>query len=401
MRLLFVHERFGALGGAESNACITAAEMQQRGHVLGLLHGPSTGKDEAGWRKVFGTTFSLEGGPARRAAAALDAFNPDLVYVHKMADLAVIEVLVQSGRPLVRMVHDHDIYCMRSYKYSYFTRRICHRAVSPYCVFPCGAFLARDRQGPLPVKWVSYGAKKREVQLNQEFQRMVVVSQYMKEELLRNGFDPERIEIHPPVPRMGDQGLRSSFSDQNLILFAGQIIRGKGVDVLLQALALVRGRFECVILGDGSDRARCERLARKLGLGDRVQFKGFVPQTELKRFYSDCTVVAVSSVWPEPIATIGLEAMRYALPVVAFNSGGIADWLIDGQNGFLVPWMDHRQFAARLEQLLADKALARQMGERGLEMAGERFDFDRYIEALEEMFHNVIRETTAERGVKR
>ena len=49
MRLLYVHERFGALAGAEANAHITATELGKRGHALGILHGPSTGKNEAGW----------------------------------------------------------------------------------------------------------------------------------------------------------------------------------------------------------------------------------------------------------------------------------------------------------------------------------------------------------------
>jgi glycosyltransferase involved in cell wall biosynthesis len=309
--------------------------------------------------------------------------------VHKMADLNVIEALVNSGRPLVRMVHDHDIYCMKSYRYEYFTRRICTRAVTPYCIFPCAAVLARNRTGLLPFKYVSYRAKKKEVQLNQKFDRCVVVSEYMKQELLRNGFDASRIEIHPPVPRMGDSGLRSSFSERNLILFAGQVIRGKGVDVLLRALSLLTCPFECVILGDGSHRSACERLSCRLQLNDRVLFKGFVPQQELQNYYAECSVVAVSSVWPEPIATIGLEAMRYALPVVAFDAGGISDWLIDGHNGFLVPWMDQSQFASRLEQLLLDKVLAREMGARGLKLAAQRFDFASYILNLERMFDRV------------
>jgi glycosyltransferase involved in cell wall biosynthesis len=84
--------------------------------------------------------------------------------------------------------------------------------------------------------------------------------------------------------------------------------------------------------------------------------------------------------------------MRYALPVVAFDAGGIRDWLIDGHNGFLVPWMDERQFAARIDQLLADKDLARRMGERGLALAAVRFGFDRYIADLEQMFTKVLAE---------
>ncbi len=393
MKLLYVHERFGALAGAEANAHITATELGARGHALGILHGPSTGKNEAAWEKTFPARFPLGAGDNTAVVrAALDAFRPDVVYVHKMADLTVIAALVAAGVPLVRMVHDHDIYCLRSYKYNYFTRRICTRPATPYCIFPCLACVVKNTGGGFPLKWASYATKRREIALNQRFDRMVVVTTYMRDELLRNDFDARRIAIHAPVPRLGDPDLRSDFSDRNLVLYAGQIIRGKGVDVLLQALARLDVKFECVILGDGNHRALCERLAGKLGLADRVHFKGFVPQEELKSYYRECSVVALSSVWPEPIATIGLEVMRYALPVVAFDAGGIKDWLHDGHNGFLVPWMDRRQFAARLKQLLTDKPLARRLGENGLRLVSERYNFAQYIRDLESLFARVIAE---------
>ena len=391
MRILYVHERLGSLGGAEANALITARELKSRGHEVALAHGPSTGKGEENWRRVFDPRYPLN--VSRQSAVqmrkALQDFRPEVIYVHKMADLSVIETLVQSGLPLVRMVHDHDIYCMRSYKYFYSSRQICDRSFSSYCVFGCGAFLARNHGSGLPVKYVSYFDKKREIELNQKFDRMAVVTEYMREELLRNGFAPEKIEIHPPVPMPGDPNLRSSFSDRNLIIYAGQIIRGKGVDVLLESLALVDVPFQCIILGDGSQKRYCQDLARKLGLEDRVTFKGFIPQEELKEYYRECSVVAISSVWPEPIATIGLEVMRYALPVVAFDAGGIKDWLKDGENGFLVPWMDRTAYARAIERLLKDKALARQMGLNGLASVSRNYDFAGYIAGLEQMFTSV------------
>ncbi len=393
MKILYVHERFGALAGAEANAHITASELGIRGHTLGILHGPATGKSEAGWQATFPHRFALQcNNNANCTRAALREFQPDVIYVHKMADLEVIETLIESGVPVVRMVHDHDIYCMRSYKYDYFSREICTRGVGPHCVFSCLASVARNRDDGFPLKWVSYSDKKREVALNRRFHRMVVVTTYMRDELLNNGFDPERIEIHAPVPRMGDPNLRSSFSERNLIMYAGQIIRGKGVDVLLESLALLDVKFECVILGDGNHREYCEKLSRKLGLADRVTFKGFVPQEELKNYYRECSAVALSSLWPEPIATIGLEVMRYALPVVAFDAGGIKDWLRDGQNGFLVPWMDRQKYAAQLKRLLTNKPLARQMGDNGLQFVSERYDFNGYIRDLETMFSNLIAE---------
>lgn len=393
MKLLYVHERFGALAGAEANAFITAEQLGKRGHEIGILHGPGTGKNEEGWREVFPNSYSIDADSVASTNRAIEEFSPDAIYVHKMADLDVIEALVSSGRPLVRMVHDHDIYCMRSYKYNVFTRKICTRPATWYCPTVCGACVVRNRDGGFPLQYVSYAEKKREIALNREFDRMVVVTRYMRDELLRNGFHPERIEIHAPVPRMGEEGLRSKFSERNLIIYAGQIIRGKGVDVLLESLARVKNDFECIILGDGNHKEHCENLSKKLGLSDRVHFRGFVPQEELKSFYRDCSVVALSSLWPEPIATIGLEVMRYALPVVAFDAGGIKDWLEDGHNGYLVPWMDRDAFAGRIDELLEDKAKAREMGEKGFELVSERYDFDGYISDLEKMFTEVSSET--------
>lgn len=390
MRLLYVHERFGALAGAEANAFITAQELGGRGHEIGLMHGPGTGKNEEGWAGVFRHRFLLSGQDHRGVVArTLEEFRPDAVYVHKMADLEVIEALVAGGVPLVRMVHDHDIYCMRSYKYHYFSRRICERPATLFCVYGCLACVVKNSGPGLPLKWVSYRRKRREIALNRRFHRMVVVTRFMRDELLKNGFDARRIRIHAPVPRMGEAGLRSSFSERNLILYAGQIIRGKGVDVLLEALAQVETPFECIILGDGNHKAACEALSRELGLQDRVIFKGFVPQEELKAYYRECSVVALSSVWPEPIATIGLEVMRYALPVVAFDAGGIKDWLEDGHNGYLVPWMDRTAFARRIDKLLTDKPLARRLGENGFQLVSERYDFPGYIADLENLFAEV------------
>ena len=380
--ILFVHEACGSFGGAESNAFATATELRARGHRVGLLTQRRTGHAESAWEELFeGNLFWLHDG----AAHALAAFQADVIYVHKWEEQESLAAFLDGATPTVRMVHDHDIYCLRSYRYHPLTRTPCTRAAGLACVVPCLAPLKRQRGGVLPFRWASYFSKQRELALSRRFDRNIVATEFMKGELLVNGFDAQRIEIIPPVPRPGVV-LRSEFSERNRVLFAGQIIRGKGVDVLLRALALVREKFEAVIVGDGHHRVACEKLAQKLGLADRVKFTGFLPQAEVHEFYRDTSVVVVPSVWPEPMGLVGLEAMRAALPVVAFDSGGIGAWLRDGESGFLVPRMDTAQFARRLDELLADKTLARTMGQRGLERVTRDFDFDRYIAALEGLF---------------
>ncbi|MDF3056460.1 MAG: glycosyltransferase [Rariglobus sp.] len=397
MRLLFVHDRFGALAGAEVNVLLTATELQRRGHNISLVHGPCTGKDEQAWRDTFQRRLEFTSSdPVALLRSAIEAFSPEAIFVHKMSDLDVIEALSTCGVPVARMVHDHDLYCMRGYKYHYFSRQICTRAASPFCIFPCGASLARDPHSRFPLRWVGYLDKRREIELNRRFARMIVATDYMRDELLRNGFLPAQIETHAPVPMVADKKEPSSFDARNRIVYAGQIVRGKGVDILLEALALVTVPFECVILGDGNHRAYCERLSRTLGLADRVKFAGFVSQEKVAGFYRDASLAVMSSVWPEPFGAVGLEAMRHGLPVVAFDAGGIREWLIDGVTGYLAPWMDCARYAACVEIFLKDKALAREMGARGRQWVDQRFNFENYIRGLEEMFTRVTSASLAE-----
>ncbi|MBI3885768.1 MAG: glycosyltransferase family 4 protein [Opitutae bacterium] len=386
MKLLFVHDRFGAQAGAESNLYHTAAALQRRGHQLALAHGPGTGKAEEDWEKVFPERLRiLAENSSSSMDAALDAFLPEVVYLHNAPDLGVVEGLAKSAVPTVRMVHDHRLFCLRGCKYPVWSRRPCPRALSPFCLFPCGGLLQRAPGGSRKFQLAGYLAKKRELELHRGFRRLLVASEYMRAELLRNGIPAERIEIHPPVPPAA-AAPAPDFGPRNLIVFAGQLVRGKGVDVLLEALALVEAPFECVIFGDGHQRAECEALSRRLGLAGRVEFRGYRPQAELADCYRAASLAVVSSVWPEPFGATGLEAMRCGLPVVAFNVGGISEWLLDFENGLLVPWMDRALFAQSIDLLLADKALARHLGARGRQLASERFDFARYVDRLEAVF---------------
>src|SRR5205085_1729680 len=118
-----------------------------------------------------------------------------------------------------------------------------------------------------------------------------------------------------------------------------------------------------------------------------------VPPDEMERSYLDASLFVVSSVWPEPFGLVGPEAMRYGLPVVAFDAGGIREWLLDGENGFLVPWMDTERFAARVQELLLNKPLARELGQRGRDRVHREYAAPVQVARLESLFHEVLRES--------
>jgi glycosyltransferase involved in cell wall biosynthesis len=386
MKLLFVHDHLGAHGGAEANLFEVASALGARGHELALLHGSATGKAEDAWRGIFPVRF--DAGASGAVGTALREFNPEVVFLHNSPGLDTIAALVEGGVPVVRMVHDHHLFCLRGCRYSAWSRTPCTKALSPLCLFPCGG-LVRRTAGSWSLGVGAYLEKKRELELHRRFARLVVASDYMRAELDRNGFRPEQIEIHSPVPgrtMTATAGEAAAAAPLNHIVFAGQIIRGKGVDVLLESLAQVRAPFKCTILGEGHHRPYCERLSQQLGLADRVHFAGYVPAAEVAAHYRTATLAVFSSVWPEPFGLSGLEALRHGVPVVAFDVGGVREWLEDGVNGLLAPWMDRAGFARRVETLLNDAPLARRLGAQGQALATERFDFPRYIDGLEALF---------------
>lgn len=373
LNVLFIHQYSGAMGGAETDILLEAEALKGGGHTVALLYASRTGQSEAAWTETFsGGHQALGANPSETVRSFVNKFAPDVIYYHSLPDLSALRASLNSHLPVVRRVHDHHMYCMRGGKYNYFTRAICSRPASWHCVFPCLGFIGRNPGQSFPFKWVSYQDKLEEIKINRQCDCLLVYSRYQKDELIRNGFDPARIEVQVPVREDSEKGPLSTFSSQNLILFVGQVIRGKGVDLLLQALARLHVPFQARILGDGNHRPSCERLSVRLGLTDRVQFRGFVPRSQMQEHFLQASLLAVSSVWPEPFGLVGREAMQYGLPIVAYDAGGIREWLFDGENGFLVPWKDTSRFAARMEQLLRDKDLARRLGRRGQELVSQQ-----------------------------
>ena len=128
-----------------------------------------------------------------------------------------------------------------------------------------------------------------------------------------------------------------------------------------------------------------------LGLSQQVRFTGYLPPAELEKLYLEASLFAFSSVWPEPFGMAGPEAMRFGLPVVGFDTGAVREWLINGENGFLVPWGDTATFAARMQQLLEDKRLAQHLGLNGRFRVNREYSAARQIDGLEQLFIESIR----------
>jgi glycosyltransferase involved in cell wall biosynthesis len=176
---------------------------------------------------------------------------------------------------------------------------------------------------------------------------------------------------------------------KNVIVYCGQLIRGKGVDYLINSCAQIDDiEWELRIFGRGNDLNRLTELVKRLGLEDRVIFKGF--ESDLHKIYSQAKVFVFPSVWQEPFGLTGLEAMSFELPVVCFDVGGVREWLKDGENGFVVPLKDSRKMAMRIAELLKNPYLNKRMGFFGSKLAKELFNHEKFVNDWSEVINEKI-----------
>jgi glycosyltransferase involved in cell wall biosynthesis len=204
----------------------------------------------------------------------------------------------------------------------------------------------------------------------------------MQRELVMNGLNPERVAIVPPIPAALAAAKPLPPSQDPEILFVGQVIRGKGVDLLLKALAGVPGDWHLTLVGTGNHLDSCRALAGELKIAERVTFAGWVPHQALEPYYARAAVCVVPSRWPEPFGMVGVEAMARGRPVVAFAVGGIPDWLAEGVGGILAPEADTAALGAAIGNLLSDRGRAAALGQAGQERVRAEFQPAQYLDRL-------------------
>jgi len=207
------------------------------------------------------------------------------------------------------------------------------------------------------------------------------------------GLDPEfearvaaRASVAPPseFPRSGRTILTVGRWDSSE--------KYKGADTLIEALPHVLKAAPdaaLVLVGDGNDRPRLEKLARDLEMSSHAYFLNGLAPEQLSACYANCDVFALPSSG-EGFGMVFLEAMAYGKPVIGGAHGGIPDIVEDGATGLLVPHSDAGRLAGAIEFIFEDPKRATAMGIRGRERVAASFSFAQFQASLTEVLNRVL-----------
>ena len=351
MKILFTGVYKHLYGGLERFAQRAAEALRAQGHTVDMVGDPPAELDER-----------------------------DFVLMQKIPPtLAALRALKKRyGQKLHFYAHDHELYCLRRHYYDPF-RHLCSRK---YSFFPCRICAAVTRP-----QWIARNLFRPLCAFIDEMKdvRTFVPSNYIRNNLIDNGFSPENVKVLYPLfvsPYKEEAASHSWMPDGCLrILFMGQLIAGKGVGMLIDAVKMMKIPHRLMVVGTGRDESKLRKSASQ-----NIQFLGW--QENAQRFFKEADVCAVPSLWNEPFGTVGAEALSHGVPVVTFDVGGLEDWLIQGETGLFaedingktrVPEARTPETLARALDKIADPTNLKRMSSNALDITAKLFDPKRFL----------------------
>ncbi len=175
-----------------------------------------------------------------------------------------------------------------------------------------------------------------------------------------------------------------------VVVSVGRLVDYKGFDVLIRACGRLRDRgrpIRCVIVGDGPERRRLERLTEELDLPGAVSLMGGKRQEEVLRLLGEADQFVLASVpgrdgQQDGIPIVLMEAMALGVPVVSTKLSGIPELVVENRTGLLVRPGDDEQLAAAIERLLLDPALADKLRRSARELVEKEYDLEHSVDLL-------------------
>jgi glycosyltransferase involved in cell wall biosynthesis len=297
---------------------------------------------------------------------------------------------------VIKMMHGFFGTCLGGHKAVTFPAvEPCSRLCGPACL---PIYLPR-RCGQLRplVMLEQYGWHARQRDLFSRYAGIVVTSDYMRREYERYPIGTAALTTAPLFPAAGRSIGGRPLPAEPTVLFVGRMVDLKGGEALIRAAAAAVRQssmpMHLVLAGDGPQRSSWMALASQLRL--RATWKGWVNGDARAGLFRQASLLAVPSLFPEPFGLVGLEAAAHGVPAVAFDVGGIGEWLHHGVNGRLVRERgDVEALASTLCGLLGSPEELNRLGAGALRMAAA-LSIDAHLDRLESAFARARESRTA------
>lgn len=202
-------------------------------------------------------------------------------------------------------------------------------------------------------------------------------------EVLRNTIDPFLWSKVPPKSRE-----ELSLPQGKMVLSVSRLDKSdnyKNIDLVIKAMPDILKEIPntfYVVVGEGTDRSRLEKLAKELDVSEKIIFKGAVTEDELPNYYQLSDIFVLPSTM-EGFGIVFLEAMFYEKPCIAVYESAIPEVIEDGKTGILLKSLDKKALSDSIILLLNNEPMSRSMGILGKEKLNKEFSYNLFKQNLE------------------
>lgn len=392
MRVLHLNDFFSPRGGVEVYLSTLVDQLTERNHEVAVAYGGGEGTGKVRQfcvPSISSVAWGSRGKGYAEVRRILEAFRPDVCHVHSVFNPGAIRACLDYGRTILHL-HDYRYCCPSSGLYFRRHGQICERRCSLAC-FPIGVL--KGCQTPrFPAGW-SFYRRVRTVQREQHrFAAILANSRYVAERFRRNTESDLRLEVLPYFCPVAPLVEPAKEVESSKVLFLGRVRESKGILPFVRVVSELPADVVGVIAGDADVelKAAIEREATRCGCRDRIQFTGWVSREEIAALLRQAAVVLFPSLWAEPFGIVGLEAMARGVPVVAFDVGGVRDWLVEGSTGYLVESGDVAGMARRAGEILADPSLRLRLGAQAIQRVKSSFALETHMRSLLEIYESGV-----------
>jgi glycosyltransferase involved in cell wall biosynthesis len=398
MRILIATSHRNLVGGVEKYLQEILPCLTKRGHQLALLY---EYRFDPAKERIDAPELGI---PCHGVAeAGFDAglqfvrdWKPDLVYSQGL-DAADLQSALLNEYPTVLYAHNYVGTCVSGEKcHSFPTPRPCDREFGPACL---GLYYPRRCGGLNPLTmWQMFRRAAVSHGHLPEYAAILVASEHMRREYERHGVHPDKIDLAALPNPHEDAQFRPAArtASRSKLLFVGRLTQLKGAGEMLRAIPLAEKKLgrplTVTVAGDGPERESLQEFARRNQL--RAEFPGWVQTPQKLDLMEQADLLVVPSLWPEPFGLVGIEAGAHGLPAVAYNVGGIPDWLIAGYSGEHAPGHPPtvEGLANAIQRALSDPSHFSDLCRGAREVSG-RFTLAAHVTKLESTLETVL-ETT-------
>jgi len=283
-------------------------------------------------------------------------FQPDIVHSHYASSYGLIGALA-GFQPYIISVWGGDVFGFPNYS-------ILHRNFLKYALSKASIILS--------------------------------TSHIMKEETRK--YTSKQIEVIPfgvDVELFKPNKVERIFNDEDIVIGTIKTLELRyGIEYLIRGFELVKNKFpdkslKLLIAGEGTERARLEKLVKELKLTNDTIFTGYINHTEVQNFHNMIDIFVAVSL-EESFGVAIIEASACEKPVVVSNVGGLPEVVDNGKTGYIVDSKNFNKLADALIKLISDSGLRLEMGKNGREKVKKEYEWNWCVHKMVSIYNQLL-----------